>query len=48
MDINKFIESLTPKELKAFNIAKTHLGSSFSAEKSIMYLKWVKAQSQSS
>ena len=32
--LNKYIESLSEKELKAYHIAKSHLGSSFSLEKS--------------
>jgi len=41
---DEFIKSLSAKDLKAYNIAKSHLGSSFSLEKSVMYVKWVKAQ----
>jgi hypothetical protein len=38
--IKKYIESLTAIELKAYEIAKTHLQSSFSIEKSIGFIEW--------
>jgi len=37
-----YIHSLSEKELMAYNIAKAHLGSSFSLEKSNGFLKWRK------
>jgi hypothetical protein len=37
-----YIDSLTEKELKSYAIAKSHLGSSFSLEKSVGFLKWKK------
>jgi hypothetical protein len=40
--LNKYIESLSEKELKAYNIAKSHLGSSFSLEKSKGFIDWKK------
>ena len=46
--MDEFMKSLSPKELKADNIAKSHLGSSFSAEKSVMYKKWLKTKQQQS
>jgi hypothetical protein len=50
-DINKkntelYVESLNEKEFKAYNIAKSHLGSSFSLEKSVGFLKWKKKQEE--
>ena len=39
-DAEKYISSLNPKEYKAYLIAKQHLGSSFTLEKSVGYLKW--------
>ena len=36
-----YIKSLSPKEYKAYLIAKSHLGMSFDIEKSIGFLKWV-------
>jgi len=44
----KYIESLSEKELKAYYIAKSHLGTSFSLEKSRGFLDWknkIKTQS---
>jgi hypothetical protein len=35
-----YIESLSPKELKAYNIAKDHLKTSFDLEKAQGYKKW--------
>jgi hypothetical protein len=46
--MDEFLKSLSPKELKAYNIAKSHLGSSFSAEKSVMYRNWLKTKKQQS
>jgi len=40
--IKMYIESLTAVELKAYGIAKTHLQSSFSIEKSIGFIEWRK------
>ena len=38
--LDKYVESLSEKELKAYHIAKSHLGSSFSLEKSRGFLDW--------
>jgi|688.fasta_scaffold728719_2 hypothetical protein len=35
-----YLDSLNEKELKAYNIAKTHLGMSFQLEKSIGFIRW--------
>ena len=35
-----YLKSLNPKEYKAYLIAKEHLGSSFTLEKSVGYLQW--------
>jgi hypothetical protein len=35
-----YLETLSEKELKAYAIAKSHLGTSFQLEKSNGYLKW--------
>tara|TARA_Y100000389_G_scaffold202252_1_gene247017 strand:+ start:2428 stop:2589 length:162 start_codon:yes stop_codon:yes gene_type:complete len=42
--IQKYIQSLTVIELKAFEIAKTQLLSSFSIEKSIGFVEWSRKQ----
>lgn len=38
--VKLYLETLSEKELKAYAIAKSHLGSSFQLEKSNGYLKW--------
>jgi hypothetical protein len=38
--LNLYLETLNEKELKAYAIAKSHLGTSFQLEKSNGYLKW--------
>ena len=35
-----YIETLSPKERKAYMIAREHLGMSFTLEKSVGFLKW--------
>lgn len=39
--INEFLASLDEKELIAYNIAKSHLGTLFSLDKSNAYLEWL-------
>jgi len=41
-----YIETLSEKEMKSYDIAKSHLGSSFSLEKSVGFLKWKKKQEE--
>jgi hypothetical protein len=41
-----YVKSLSEKEYKAYSIAKSHLGSSFSLEKSVGFLKWKKKQEE--
>lgn len=43
---HQYIKSLNEKELQAYHIAKSHLGSSFSLEKSVGFLKWLEKQNQ--
>jgi hypothetical protein len=38
--MQQYIAALSEKELKAYNIAKTHLKSSFSLEKSKGFIEW--------
>ena len=38
--IDQFLKSLSEKELKGYQIAKDHLQSSFSIEKSNGFLEW--------
>ena len=44
-ELTQYLASLTPKELKAYNIAKSHLGMTYQYEKTIGYLEWKKKQS---
>jgi hypothetical protein len=39
-----YVKSMTEKELKAYHIARDHLGDSFQLEKSIGFLDWLKKQ----
>jgi hypothetical protein len=43
--IDEYLRSLDEMELIAYNIAKSHLGTLFSVEKSNHYLEWYKARS---
>jgi hypothetical protein len=40
----QYIESLSKKEKKAYDIAFQHLGSSFALEKSVGFLQWLKTR----
>lgn len=40
--IEAYIQTLTPKQLKAYEIARDHLKDSFQIEKSNGFLSWVK------
>ena len=40
--IEEYLISLTEKEKKSYEIAKSHLGMSFQIEKSVGFLKWKK------
>jgi len=42
--LHQYIQSLSEKEMKAYNIAKSHLGSSFSLEKSRGFIEWKQKQ----
>jgi hypothetical protein len=44
--IAEYLNSLTEMELIAYNIAKSHLGSLFSLEKSNDFLEWLKLRKQ--
>jgi hypothetical protein len=41
-----YLQSLTEKETQAYLIAKGHLGTSFTLEKSNGYLSWLKDQDE--
>lgn len=40
--VQLYLDSLSPKELQAYHIAKSHLGCSYQTEKSNAFLKWCK------
>ena len=40
----QYLETLSEKERKSYEIAKEHLGMSFQLDKSVGYLKWLKTQ----
>ena len=42
-----YLDSLSEKEKKGYEIAKSHLGMSFDLEKSIGYLEWKKKKETS-
>lgn len=42
--VQAYIKSMTPKDYLAYTIAKEHLGTSFTVEKSVGYYRWLKAQ----
>ena len=42
--LEEYVKTLSEKELKSYEIAKDHLGSSFQLEKSVGFLKWVKTK----
>lgn len=39
---NEYLQNISKKELKAYHIAKEHLGESFQLEKSVGFLQWMK------
>ncbi len=43
----EYVKQLSEKESKAYNIAKSHLGSSFSLEKSRGFIDWKKKHEES-
>ena len=38
----EYLATLSPKEMKGYEIAKSHLGSSFTLEKSNGFIEWKK------
>lgn len=43
---NLYLKTMSEKEIKAYYIAKDHLGDSFQLEKSIGFLDWLKRYSK--
>lgn len=44
--VEEYIKTMNEKEMKAYKIAKEHLGMSFQIEKSIGFREWKKKQVQ--
>jgi hypothetical protein len=44
--VQEYIKSMTPKDYLAYTIAKEHLGTSFTVEKSVGYYRWLKEDSK--
>jgi hypothetical protein len=42
--LDQYLNTLSEKERKSYEIAKEHLGMSFQLDKSVGYLKWFKKQ----
>ena len=42
----QYLNSISPKEMKAYLIAKSHLGMSFQLDKSVGFIKWKKEQTK--
>ena len=42
--VKEFMDSLDEKERMAYHIAKSHLGTMFSLDKSNAYLEWIKTK----
>ena len=40
----QYLDTLSEKEKKSYEIAKEHLGMSFQLDKSVGYLKWLKTR----
>jgi len=40
----EYLKTLSEKELKGYNIAKNHLGSSFDLSKSLGFIEWKEKQ----
>ena len=45
--LQEYVSTFTEKEKKAYEIASSHLGSSFNLEKSLGFIKWLKLRCQS-
>jgi hypothetical protein len=43
----QYVKSLSEKELQAYLIAKSHLDTSFSLEKSLGFIKWLEKRKES-
>ena len=43
---NEYLKTFSDKELKAYHIAKSHLGTTFQMEKSIGFAEWKEKQTR--
>lgn len=41
-ELTEYLSSLSPKELKGYNIAKSHLGMTYQYEKTNGFIEWKK------
>jgi len=42
VELNEYLKTLSQKELKAYEIAKSHLGMTYQYDKTIGFLEWKK------
>jgi len=47
VNVDGYLRSMSEKERLAYHIAKEHLGSSFTVEKCVGFLRWKKTQEKS-
>lgn len=45
-ELESYLQSLSPKEIQAYHIAKNHLGMTYQYDKSLGYLAWKKKQKE--
>jgi len=45
-ELAQYLASLSPKELKGYHIAKSHLGMTYQYEKTNGFMEWKKKQSE--
>ena len=45
-ELDSYLQSLSPKEIQAYHIAKNHLGMTYQYEKSLCYFAWKKEQKE--
>ena len=45
-ELTQYLASLSPKELKVYHIAKSHLGMTYQYEKTNGFIEWKKKQSE--
>jgi hypothetical protein len=45
-ELAQYLATLTPKELKGYHIAKSHLGMTYQYEKTNSFIEWKKKRSE--